>query len=93
MYQSVLDEILAVQSVLPEQIMFLQPQVERVSQTIVGQPFLAGGEAPAQEAVAFGSEGAAGGETQPRLTHEALAEVEAVRDPLDAEKDVHRARR
>src|SRR6266851_9623553 len=71
----------------------LQFQITRQPPDPLRQPFLAGGEAPAQEAVAFGSEGAAGGETQPRLAHEALAEVEAVLDAFDAEEDVHRARR
>src|SRR5947199_2350593 len=57
------------------------------------QPFRAGGEAPAQEAVAFGSEGAAGGEAQPCLADETLAEVEAVLDAFHAEEGVHGGRR
>src|SRR2546422_2364229 len=58
----------------------------------VEQPFLARGEAPAHEALAFGTEGAAGCETEPRLMHEPLAEFEAVGHAGDAEEDVHRAR-
>src|SRR5436190_820063 len=57
------------------------------------QTFLAGCKAPAREALAFGAEGAAGCEPQPRLAHQPLAEVEAVHDPFDTEEDVHRPRR
>ena len=38
-----------------------------------------------------GSEGAAGREPQPRLAHEALAEVEAILDALDARASLVRA--
>src|SRR4029079_19073110 len=44
----------------------------------VGQPDLIGGEAPADEALPFGSERAAGREPQLPLVHEPLAEGEAV---------------
>src|SRR5450631_1982725 len=57
----------------------------------IGEAILARRKAPAHEAVAFRPEGAAGSQTEPGLTYQLLAEVEAVADSGDAKKDIHRA--
>src|SRR5439155_23605375 len=57
----------------------------------VGESLFIRRETPANKALAFGPERAAGRKPQSRLAHQALAEFETIGHARDAEEQVHRA--